>query len=186
MAKKAGSCREQTGGCCGCITLIAAACAGFYCYQQPDWKVITVAALGTLAALGVCGWIAGTKPQPGSFRAWRTLRGPEFEQFLAVSFRNLGYVVECIGQSGDQGIDIIVTVGHVRVGVQAKGYDGTVGNAAVQQAFTGMHFHGCQRCAVVTNSTFTPAAIALAATLPNCTLVDGNRLEALISGRLAI
>ena len=186
MARKAQGCREQTGGCCGCITLVGAVCAAFYCYQQPDWTAITATVLGTLAALIVCGWIIGAKQPGGPFKAWRTLRGPDFEHFLAASFRNLGYAVDCVGQSGDQGIDIIVTVGQVRIGVQAKGYGGVVGNAAVQEAFTGMHFHRCQRCAVVTNSTFTRAAVALAATLPNCTLVDGSRLEALITGWLAI
>lgn len=387
MAKKAASCREQTGGCCGCITLVAASCAAFYCFHQPDWKLISVTVLGTFGATLVCGRLVGTTPR-GSVKAvtnggrakaqvavahvlpqttvppagtitphevmhleqiasalgrrlkdaasglrscrieqgwchvssetrgkllslrawvnggfplgrvgcwlvmaavctgvgvagvatftltpgdivsggltglligaaaasatlfvpkdrelvasrsrqlqrfatlaqsrvlleaqerdarqqfeqardtwlraksdfestrnqlllcdWRSLRGIPFETFLQRVFESLGYQVETTKVSGDQGVDLILTRGAERVAVQAKGYEQSVGNEAVQQAFTGMHFYRCTRCVVVTNSTFTHPAAALATTLPNCKLVDGDQIDALITGRVSI
>lgn len=182
----ADSCRERVGGCCGCVTISFAISAGIYSYQHPDWQTIAIVTLASIAGFIVCGWIVGTKPRLAGSAAWRTLRGTDFEHFLIDAFRHLAYEVHHVGQTGDQGVDLILTMGSDRIAVQAKGYEGSVGNAAVQQAFTGMHYHRCQRCAVVTNSTFTSSALALAATLPGCTLVAGNQIDDLISGRLRI
>lgn len=103
------------------------------------------------------------------------LSGSQFEALLASLFQRHGLVVTPVGGSGDQGVDIIVTGGGVRWAVQAKCYNGSVGNDSVQQAFAGMHFHKCQRCAVVTNSYFTRSARELA-TRVGCALVDGDQL----------
>ena len=108
------------------------------------------------------------------------LSGPQFENHLAEAFRIHGYDVALTGQSGDQGVDLIVTAHGRRVAVQAKCYNGTVGNDAVQQAFAGMAFHGCQACAVVTNSRFTRSAKDLAAKI-GCATVDGDGLRRLIA-----
>jgi len=111
------------------------------------------------------------------------MSGPNFERFLERVFVTLGYPeVVRTQDSGDQGIDLVVGDGKERVAIQAKRYQGTVGNAAVQQAFAGMAHYGCDRCAVVTNSTFTPAAVALAAST-GCKLIDGARLRRIIQGK---
>jgi hypothetical protein len=57
----------------------------------------------------------------------------------------------------------------------------SVSNAAVQEAFAGMTYHGCQACVVITNSRFTNSAVELARRT-NCTLIDEDRLPALIRG----
>jgi Restriction endonuclease len=117
---------------------------------------------------------------------WRALQSITFENFLAEVFREWGYHVETTKASGDQGVDLIITKNGVRTAVQAKGYmSSTVGNDAIQQAFTGMKFYNCQRCAVITNSTFTASARQAAAAV-GCVLVDGAKLPLLIEGQFII
>lgn len=115
----------------------------------------------------------------------RLLSGTQFEDYLATVFALHGYSVEQTGQSGDQGVDLVIARDGVRIAVQAKCYRGSVGNDAVQQAYTGRTYHQCARCAVVTNSRFTSAAIDVAQQV-GCTLVDGERLRDLICGRLRL
>ena len=101
-------------------------------------------------------------------------------------FEERGYSVEATGKAGDQGVDLIVAIGDLRIAVQAKGYPAsTVGNDAVQQSFAGMAFYSCQRCAVVTNSRFTSSARELAVRV-GCTLIDGSQIENLIDGQLKL
>jgi hypothetical protein len=114
-------------------------------------------------------------------RDWRVLRGAEFEGFLAEVFETLGFSVQTTKASGDQGVDLIVVKGDNRLAIQAKGYEGSVGNTAVQEAFSGMTFYGCNSCVVITNSEFTRGAYELAKGT-GCYLVDGQLIPTLIEG----
>src|SRR5690606_15590833 len=71
-------------------------------------------------------------------RNWRAMRGVEWEAYLCEVFQAHGAIVETTKTTGDQGVDLIVIDGGRRCAVQAKGYDGSVGNSAVQQAVAGM------------------------------------------------
>lgn len=89
----------------------------------------------------------------------RAMSGGDFERHLANIFRFRGYQVEQMGQTGDQGVDLIISLGPgSRIAVQAKCYGGSVGNSAIQEVYTGMAVHRCQRCVVVTSSYFTTGA----------------------------
>jgi hypothetical protein len=113
----------------------------------------------------------------------RAMSGLQFEQFLERVFIVHGYPeVLRTKASGDQGIDLVISTGKERIAIQAKLYQGSVGNEAVQQAFTGMVHYRCDRCAVVTNSVFTRAAVELAAST-GCKLIDGERLQGIITGK---
>lgn len=114
---------------------------------------------------------------------WRGLRDVPFEDFLVRVFRSLGYQVRTTKRTGDQGVDLILTRPGRRLAVQAKGYAGSVGNDAVQQAHTGTVFYGCTECAVITNSRFTRGAEELARRV-GCVLVDEHGITALINGRV--
>ena len=59
-------------------------------------------------------------------------------------------------------------------------YQGTVGNKAVQEVISTLGFYGGDEGWVVTNSTFTPSAKALAHKT-GIKLIDGNDLENLSS-----
>lgn len=111
------------------------------------------------------------------------LSGLEFEDFLERVFIVLGYPeVVKTKASGDQGVDLVIGDGKSRIAVQAKLFQGTVGNDSVQQAFAGMVHYQCNRCVVITNSIFTRSAIELAGST-GCKLVDGIGLQNLIAGR---
>jgi restriction endonuclease Mrr len=114
---------------------------------------------------------------------WRSLRGVPFEDFLTRVFQLLGYHVQTTKTTGDQGVDLIVFRNGQRIAIQAKGYAGSVGNDAVQQAHAGMAFYQCDRCAVITNSRFTRGAVELAVRV-KCSLIDGQSILSLINGKV--
>lgn len=118
-------------------------------------------------------------------RRWKEMRGGQFEEFLAEVFHELGYKVEQTGQSGDQGVDLIAERQGRRIAVQAKGYVESVGNAAVQQAYTGKKIYSCHCCAVITNSRFTTSAQE-AADKVECILVHEENFEDFVMGRMQL
>ena len=88
--------------------------------------------------------------------------GAEFEKFVAFLFGKMGYSTTTTKSSGDQGLDVIARRNDTVLGVQAKCYGGSVGNAAVQEAVAGKNYYGCNKVLVVTNNYFTSSAIDLA------------------------
>lgn len=105
-----------------------------------------------------------------------TMTGHQFEHFVAEVFRGNGWKAQVTPGSGDYGVDVVLTgpnpVGRtVRVAVQVKMHASAVGPKAVQEVHTGKAMHRCDEAWVVTGSTFTPAAVRLAA-------VNGVRLIA--------
>jgi hypothetical protein len=118
-------------------------------------------------------------------RNWKDLRGVEWEQFLAEVFSALGGNVQTTPISGDQGVDLVVTLGSRRIAIQAKGYLGAVGNDAVQQVVAGRAHYKCNACAVISNSRFTPSALDLAAS-NGCTLIDELAFAAFALGEKSI
>jgi HJR/Mrr/RecB family endonuclease len=107
----------------------------------------------------------------------------EFEHYVADIFKHLGFTIEVTGRSGDQGVDVLACKGQLRLAIQAKRHIGSVGNTAVQEVFAGMAHHRCHRCVVITNSGFTPGAIALAQST-GCILIGGDALAACIRGAI--
>lgn len=100
-----------------------------------------------------------TEPQKYSL-----LSGSDFEKLLYRLFEAIGYKVEYIGKTGDQGGDLIANRNGERILIQAKCYkDWSVGNAAVQQVVGAMKFYDCNKTMVITTSSnFTKEADILA------------------------
>lgn len=92
---------------------------------------------------------------------WRMFvkSGTEFEKFVANVFAANGHHATVTKASGDYGVDLVL---NGEIAVQAKFYGGVVGPGAVQEVVAGRAVYGCSEAWVVTNSTFTPAAVALA------------------------
>jgi hypothetical protein len=103
-----------------------------------------------------------------------TLSGVDFETAVGGVLLENGWHVTATATTGDQGADIIASKGERRVIIQAKRYSGTVGNKAVQEVVRAIAFYGGTEGCVVTNSTFTPSARALAQK-NNIRLIDGSR-----------
>lgn len=89
--------------------------------------------------------------------------GYEFETFCSDILVKLGYTNVTVTQSSaDQGIDVLAEKDGVRFAIQCKHYSGTVGNKAVQEAYSGCKFYDCHVPVVMTNSHFTDSAKQLA------------------------
>lgn len=78
--------------------------------------------------------------------------GNDFENLIVRLYDAMGYTSKRIGAHGDQGGDVIANKNGDSLLIQAKCYQGSVGNAAVQQAAAAMPHYGCTKAAVVTTS----------------------------------
>lgn len=109
--------------------------------------------------------------------------GLAFEQYLEVLFGKLGYKVERTRYVGDYGADLITQKDGVKTVIQAKRYGKAVGIKAVQEAVAAKGMYGCTEAMVVTNSSYTRAAVELA-WANRVVLWDRDRLvETLLSVR---
>ena len=107
-----------------------------------------------------------------------TLSGVEFETRIAKVLKEFGFNVSGTPASGDQGADLIAKRDGSTIIVQAKRYDSAVGNKAVQEVIGAVLFYSGDEGWVITNSTFTPSAKALAQKA-KIRLIDGPRLAAM-------
>jgi hypothetical protein len=117
------------------------------------------------------------------------LGGTLFEEYVVSLYRAMGYEAATIAElkalgkvktkGVDQGADILVKFvenGNARkVIIQCKHYQNSVGNSAVQEAYTAINMYGCDQAVVITNNYYTPAAIELAQK-NNVILIDRDQL----------
>ena len=109
------------------------------------------------------------------------MEGHEFEYFCADLLRKVGFSEVTVTRgSGDQGVDILATKDGIKYAIQCKNYASALSNTPVQEVSAGKQFYGCHVGVVMTNSTFTPGAIQLAAAT-NVLLWDRRKLDELIS-----
>ncbi|HRL99036.1 MAG TPA: restriction endonuclease [Acidovorax sp.] len=90
------------------------------------------------------------------------MTGLDFEAFCEGELIRLGWSVFRTSYTGDQGVDLIASLGFTRVAIQCKRYSAPVGNQAIQEIAAGMKYESCDHGVVVTTSSFTRSAIALA------------------------
>lgn len=91
------------------------------------------------------------------------MEGHEFEYFCAELLKKDGFSdVSVTKGSGDQGVDILAMKGGVKYAIQCKNYSSPLGNTPVQEVSAGKLFYNCHVGVVMTNSTFTSGAKALA------------------------
>lgn len=106
--------------------------------------------------------------------------GRQFEIYLQILFRHLGYHLEVTKQSGDFGADLVMERDE-KIVVQAKryGYKNRVSLSAVQEVYGAKAYYQANQAWVVTNSYFTKQAKELAAAC-GVKLVDRQGLQELI------
>jgi restriction endonuclease Mrr len=101
-------------------------------------------------------------------RKLRDLDGAEFESFLEVLFTKMGYDVTVTGGVGDDGIDLIGTlgggIGAQRVGVQAKclGARREIGPNPIRLLRDALPAYECNAGAVVATCRFNADAVRVA------------------------
>ena len=120
-------------------------------------------------------------------RAARCMRltGFEFEEYMAQVLRDNGFRhVEVTVECGDQGVDILAVRNGKTYAIQCKNYVDLVGNKAVQEAYAGAQYYGCDIPVVVCPTDFTIPARELAEST-GVELWDGERLSHMmrVSGR---
>jgi restriction system protein len=81
--------------------------------------------------------------------------------------------------SNDQGADLVVEKAGIKYVIQAKRYTGNVGNDAIQQIVASINHYKADKGVVVTNSTYTNSAIALAKS-NKIELLDRSKLKEMI------
>jgi restriction endonuclease Mrr len=102
--------------------------------------------------------------------------GDKFEHFMANVLAAKGYHVQTTPKSGDQGVDLLLTVDNRKVAIQLKRYTGPVGNGAVQEVVAGMFHYKAKEAWVITTGSFTKSARQLAKS-NRVRLIDGRELE---------
>ena len=91
------------------------------------------------------------------------MSGHNFEFFCADVLKKNGFTdVKVTKGSGDQGVDILAKKDGIRYAIQCKNYSSHLGNTPVQEVAAGKVFYNCHVGVVMTNSTFTQGAKALA------------------------
>ena len=109
------------------------------------------------------------------------LDGHDFEMVCAKILQSNGFSdVEVTQASGDYGIDILARKSGVRYAIQCKCYSSPVGNHAVQEAYSGAAYYGGGIPVVMTNQTFTTAAIKTASAI-GVELWGRDKLERMLS-----
>ncbi|MBX7074382.1 MAG: restriction endonuclease [Pirellulales bacterium] len=109
------------------------------------------------------------------------MSGLEFERFVASLFERMGHQhVRLTSECGDQGADVLCEMDGVPTAIQAKRWKSSVGNSAVREVLGAMLYYGCQAGMIVTNQSFTKAAIHLAEKDARIKLCDRTMLARMI------
>lgn len=117
------------------------------------------------------------KAKPTNGAEINNLSGVEFEVWVSKLLKENGFIdIRGTPATGDQGADLIAKRGGQTIIIQAKRYQGTVGNKAVQEVASAVQFYSGDEGWVITNSTFTPSAKALAQK-SGVRLIDGRMLN---------
>nr|WP_243277807.1 restriction endonuclease [Clostridium yunnanense] len=110
------------------------------------------------------------------------LSGEDFEEFLALKFKKLGYKVKLTPTTADYGADLVLKKDKAKIVVQAKRWNSKVGVEAVQQVVASMKYYNADRSMVITNSYFTDNAKILAK-YNEVELYDRSRLYNLLEAQ---
>lgn len=103
------------------------------------------------------------------------MSGIQFEEYLSLLFKEIGYKVEHTPASGDYGADLILKKRGRKIAVQAKRYKNSVGISAVQQIIGAKNYYKADETWVVTNSYYSKPALKLGA-VNKVNLIDRNQL----------
>ena len=84
------------------------------------------------------------------------MNGEDFELFCQKILIANGFInVYTTKTTGDYGVDLLAEKDSVTYAIQCKCYSSSVGNKAVQEAFSGKSYYNCMVACVMTNNFFT-------------------------------
>lgn len=154
-------------------------------YYLIAWPMLTVLRMVFWPVKMFLRFFLWLSRQRGERRAFRKadfdrMNGWEFEEYVAeLLVRNGYHNVEVTKGSGDQGVDILAQKDELSYAIQCKHYENKVPNKAVQEAYAGACFYGCDVPVVLTNSYFSPSALELGDEI-GVELWDREELEKLV------
>ena len=90
------------------------------------------------------------------------MSGTEFEEFLLVHFKQMGYRSRLTPVTADYGADLVLEKDNVKTVVQAKRWGQKVGVEAVQQILGAMGYYKASKAIVITNNYCSENAHILA------------------------
>jgi len=90
------------------------------------------------------------------------MTGRQFEEFLSIYFRKVGYDVALTPQTQDYGADLILRKNGIKTIVQAKRSKKPVSIKAVQEVASAIKHYMADEAIVITNNKFTENAFDLA------------------------
>ncbi len=123
------------------------------------YDIETIAAMGTI----VDDIVAERQQEVEHVMAFSNDMDPHhYEQFCALLARKCGWDANTTSGSGDQGADIIARKAGRTLVIQCKKYSKPVGNKAVQEVIAAREYTQADSAAVVSNTTYTKSAHALA------------------------
>ena len=137
----------------------------YYLIAAPALFLLRVLFWPFRTALRCAGWLHRWRKERRRFRRadYDDMDGWEFEEYVGELLVKDGYIhVEVTRGSGDQGVDVLAERDGVSYAIQCKHYQAKISNKAVQEAYAGAEFYGCDVPVVVTKSYFTPSAEELA------------------------
>ena len=137
----------------------------YYLIAAPALFLLRVLFWPFRTVLRCAGWLHRWRKERRRFRRadYDDMDGWKFEEYVGELLVRDGYIhVEVTRGSGDQGVDVLAERDGVSYAIQCKHYQAKISNKAVQEAYAGAEFYGCDVPVVVTNSYFTPSAEELA------------------------
>ncbi|HHV76182.1 MAG TPA: restriction endonuclease [Syntrophothermus lipocalidus] len=158
----------------------------FMYFFRPLWQVLTHKFFLMLYALAIMpSFIRWLVRLHFNARARRTgvdktdrMSGREFEQWLSVKFKQMGYKVQLQRGFKDKGADLILQKGPLTIAVQAKKLapGRKVGVKVLGEVLRAMKYYKAPRGIVVTNQYFTREIIEEASGYTDVQLWDRPRL----------
>lgn len=106
------------------------------------------------------------------------LTGVEYENKIASMInKETSWTAELTKASGDQGADLLLTKGPIKIVIQTKYHKSPIGNSAVQEAYAAQRFYNSDLSIVVSNSGFTKSAEELSQSTGVKLMTDSQLLD---------
>lgn len=106
------------------------------------------------------------------------LTGVEYENKIASMInKDTSWTAELTKVSGDQGADLLLTKGPIKIVIQTKYHKSAIGNSAVQEAYAAQKFYNSDLSIVVSNSGFTKSAEELSQSTGVKLMTDSQLLD---------
>jgi restriction system protein len=126
-------------------------------------------------------YVIKTPPPSISMKEIDKMTGIEFENFVGVLYKAMGYKTEVTQASNDYGADVIVIKDQIKTVIQVKNYKNPVGLGAVQEVNTAKGHYKADEAMIITSSPSFTAQARREAKLLRIKLIARDELEKLIN-----